>query len=67
VGEVEIGRRLVEQQQVGVLGQGHGDPCALSLTPGQLVDRVVGELGHRGPAQRLLHHGLVVARPLPQP
>ena len=38
VGEVEVRRGLVEEQQVGALRQGHRDPDALPLAAGQLVD-----------------------------
>ena len=43
VGDVEVGRRLVEQQQVGALRQGHRDPDPLALPTGELVDDAVGE------------------------
>ena len=48
VGEVEVGRRLVEQQDVGVLGERHRDPHPLALAAGELVDRPVGELERVG-------------------
>ena len=44
VGDVEVGRRLVEQQQVGALREGHRDPHPLALAARQLVDRAVGEV-----------------------
>ena len=53
VGDVEEGRRLVEQQDVGLLGQRHRDPDPLPLPAGQLVDGPVGELGRPGHGQRL--------------
>ena len=49
VGDVEVGRRLVEQHQVGLLGERHRDPHPLALTARQFVDRSVGEL-HRAVA-----------------
>ena len=67
VGEVEVGRRLVEQQQVGALRERHRDPGALPLAAGERVDRPVGEVGHVRPGQRLGDDRLVVPRPLPQP
>ena len=48
VGEVEERRRLVEQHQVGALGQRHGDPDPLALAARQLVDRPVGEVERAG-------------------
>ena len=68
VGEVEEGGRLVEQQHVGALGQGHRDPHPLALPAGQRVDGS----GRRDSAmpvqlQRLRHGVLVVGRPLPVP
>ena len=67
VGEVEEGRRLVEQQQVGALGQRHGDPHPLPLPAGQLVDRPARELDGAGGDHGRGHGGLVLAAPLPQP
>ena len=67
VGEVEVRRRLVEQQQVGVLGQGHRDPGALPLTAGELVERPVAQVGGVGHRQRRLDDLLVLGRPLAEP
>ena len=39
VREVEEGGRLVEQQQLGLLGERHRDPRALALAAGELVER----------------------------
>ena len=55
VGDVEVRRRLVEQQQVGPLGEGHRDPDALALAARQLVDGAVGEGVGVGEDHRLLH------------
>ena len=38
VREVEVGRGLVEEQQVGVLGQRHREPRALALATGEPVE-----------------------------
>ena len=67
VGEVEVGGRLVEQQQVGALGQRHGDPHALALAAGQLVDRPVGQVERAGGAIASVDDRLVVGGPLPEP
>ena len=44
VGEVEVRRRLVEEHQVGALGQRHRDPHPLALAARQLVDRASGQI-----------------------
>ena len=45
VGEIEVGGGLVEEQQIGFLGEGQRDPDALSLTARQGVEGAVGEIG----------------------
>ena len=45
VGEVEERRRLVEQQQLGLLRERHRDPRALALAAGELVERPVAQVG----------------------
>src|SRR5699024_6055801 len=50
--QVEKGRRLVEQDQIGLLGQHHDDPAALALSTGERVDTALGKvrdisIGHR--------------------
>ena len=52
VGDVEEAGRLVEQEDVGLLGERHRDPHPLALTAGQLVDRAVGEVGGLGRVER---------------
>ena len=67
VGEVEVGRRLVEQQQVGLLRQGHGDPDPLALAAAHVLDAPVGQLGRARRGERV-RHGLVVGgAPVPEP
>ena len=58
VGEVEVGGRLVEQQDVGALCERHRDPGALTLPAGELVESAVGQVGDAGRA---------AARPRPRP
>src|SRR5690606_13046571 len=41
VAQVEVGGRLVEQEHARVLGEAGGEPDALQLSPGQLVDAAV--------------------------
>jgi len=38
VGQVEADSGLIEQQDVGFLGERHGNPDALALTAGELGD-----------------------------
>ena len=61
VGDVEEGRRLVEQQDVGLLRERHRDPHALALAARELVDRPIGEVGDAGRVERG-GDGLVVVR-----
>src|SRR5699024_5666558 len=61
VRDVEEGGRLVEQQHVRVLGQGHRDPHPLALPAGELVDWPLGELRGAGQVQRR-RDGVVVDR-----
>ena len=60
VGDVEVRRRLVEQQQVGALGERHRDPHPLALAAGQLVDDAVGQVEGVG-------EGRAPRRPRPRP
>ena len=46
--DVEEGCRLVEQQEIGLLRQRHGNPDALALTARELVDGAIGQLGRVG-------------------
>ncbi len=66
VGDVEVGRGLVEQQQRGLLGEHHRDPHPLPLAAGQLVDAPRGEVFDVGGLHGLGDDGLVLGRPLPQ-
>ena len=42
VAQVEVGGRLVEQQDAGLLREAGGQPDALQLAAGQLVDAALG-------------------------
>lgn len=66
VGDVEEGRRLVEQQDRRFLRQHHGDPDALALAAGQFVHQPVGEIGDAHRRHRRPDRLLVRPRPLPQ-
>lgn len=44
VADVEEGGGLVEQQEVRLLGERHGDPDTLALTAREFVDRPFGEI-----------------------
>ena len=63
VGDVEVGRGLVEQQQVGALREGHRDPHPLALAAGELVDDAVGEPEGVGEGERLGDRLVVGAGP----
>ena len=43
VDDIQVGGRLVEQQQRGFLRQHHGDPHALPLAAGERVERSLGQ------------------------
>jgi hypothetical protein len=64
VRDVEERGGFVEQEQPGVLREGHRDPHALALPARQLVDRAIGEIGRAGGRQCSAHRGLVGRRPL---
>jgi hypothetical protein len=49
VAQIEMGRGLVEQQDLGILGQRPGDQHELSLAAGQLENGSVGEFGDPHP------------------
>src|SRR5688500_1503513 len=65
--DVEEGRRLVEQQHVGLLGQRHGDPDALALAAGQLVDRAVGDVERVGGGEGFGDGGVILWGPATEP
>ena len=65
VGDVEVRGRLVEQENVGALGQGAGDDDALALAPAELVEAPPAQFDGLGAAQALLDNGTVVLRRLP--
>ena len=63
MGQIKVGRRFVEEEHVGVLGQGHGDPHSLALTSGQLVNRSSGQLDDSSAFQRRRHRLLIGGGP----
>jgi len=67
VGEVEVGGGLVEQHEVGALGECHGDPDALALPAGEFVDGSFGERDGRGGAHCVGDDGFVGRGPLSEP
>ncbi len=54
-GEVEPGERLVEQQQVVVLGEALGDEHALALATRKLSQVPAGNVGDAHPFDRFVH------------
>ncbi|MNT92495.1 hypothetical protein D3C72_2337930 [compost metagenome] len=61
--DVEKCRRLVQQQDIGLLGQRHGDPDPLTLSTRKLVDRTFGKLRGLRRLKRPVHGFIVRARP----
>ena len=61
--QVEVGGRLIEQQDVGFLGERHGNPDALALTAGEFGDLSFceghGIGGFESPSNRLVVFGAV--------
>ena len=57
VAQVEIGRRLVQQQHAGLLGEATGEPYALQLPAGQVVGAPFGEVRDTGQCERPVHRG----------
>jgi hypothetical protein len=55
VAQVEVGQRLVEQQQLGVVHDGLRDRHPLLLSPRQLRHAPVGVVGRADPLQGLVH------------
>ena len=51
---VDAGRRLVQQQQVGLAEQRAGDEHALLLAAGQLADVAVGQVADAEPVEHLV-------------
>ena len=66
MGDVEEGRRLVQQQQVGLLSQHHGDPDPLPLPAGQLLHPPAGQVRGLGDVQGSRYGLVVAASPLPE-
>ncbi len=60
VADIEIGGRLVQEQDLRLLGKGGRDPGALALAAGQLPQAPVGEVGRSGAVQRPADGVLVV-------
>ena len=52
--DVEEGCRFVEQKQFRFLGEGHGDPRALTLSAGKRRDAAFAERFHPGHAERTI-------------
>ncbi|MEG8035475.1 hypothetical protein QP157_09125 [Sphingomonas sp. LR61] len=67
VREVQVGRRFVEQQRVGLLRHHQGDPCTLSLATRQARDVAVCDVGQAGRRDGLLRDVGVVRGPRLRP
>ncbi len=68
VGQVQVGQRLVQQQQFRVGQQRLGDEQALLLSAGELPDRRFGQVQGVHLSQGLVDAGapVRVGRPMPQ-
>ena len=66
VGQVQVGGRLVEQEDVGALGQGHRHPHPLTLPAGECGHVPVGQANDVGALHGLGDGRVVVGRPLTQ-
>lgn len=64
VADVEGAGGLVEQDDRGLLGEGHGEPAALTLAAGELVEPTPGQRGRTGGLQGAGDRALVLLRPL---
>ena len=67
VAEIEKRGRFIEQQDVGVLGEAHGEPHALALTAGELVDGAVSKLEGVGCLHCFGDDGVIPSSPLAKP
>jgi hypothetical protein len=64
VGDVQEGRRLVQEHDRGLLREQHRDPHPLALPAGELVDQSARQLGEPGGLERTGHGRLVALAPL---
>ena len=62
-GGVEVGRRLVEHQDLRLHRQHGGDRDPAALAEGQVVRRPVGEVGHADPVERVHRPGASSSAP----
>ena len=64
VPDVEVVGGLVEQQMVGVLGDGPSDERTLPFTAGQLGDEPIGQIRYVDASQRCVHHAAILGVPI---
>ena len=67
VSKIQIGGRLVQQQQIRPLSKRHGDPGPLPLPPRQLINSPLSQIRNPGHRQRSRDSRLILSRPLPIP
>lgn len=60
MGDVQIGRRIIEQEEWSLLRQRHGNPGALPLATGQPIEFALGTVKKAGGGQRLFDNLFVV-------
>ena len=63
MGDVEEGRRFIQQQDAGLLRECHGNPHALTLPTRELIDRAVGKVCDVGGLERLRDDLIVLGAP----
>ena len=63
VRDVQVGGRLIEQNQRGLLRQGHGNPHTLTLTTRKRLNGTLSKLQHVRRLHRLHTGALVLIRP----
>ena len=61
--DIQEGRRLVEQQDIGLLGKCHGDPDALTLATREFIDRPLGKIKRFRCGKRAVDGLVVLPRP----
>ena len=59
VGEVEVQRRLIEEEQVRLLGEGHRHEQPLSLPSGELLGKAIGQVERIRVGERADHRLLI--------
>ena len=62
VGHIEKGRRLIEEQNLGILREGHSDPSQLALAAGEFAQQPVGEMLDTSDRKRRFDASIILFR-----